>query len=235
VSAETLIVGRLSATGSPTNANLVTFDKGAFDVNSLQLGVNAANAAAAGAQGTFTLGTVGADPLTQGTLTVNNSFFLGNDTNASAATPTKAIFTINNGTANIKTDIQVVTNDSVADLANDVSTINLNAGTLNMNGHNIGTFASPVKTINLAGGTLSNGGQIAGNTITITGTPTLSGRLVLASGGTASKAVQPPASAQSTAASSLDRDRRSPPARSPRPARSPSPTICPSTTARLWP
>jgi len=184
VNAGTVIIGRLSATGSPATASQITFDKGSFTADSLQLGVNAANAATNGAQGTFTLGTVGADPLTQGTLTVNNQFLLGNDTNTAAA-PTKAIFNVNNGTAVIKSDIQVVTNDT--DLTNDVFAVNLAGGTLNMTNHNIGSFAAPVKTITLSGGSITNAAQIVGSTITIgNAAVALSGapRLVIADGGT---------------------------------------------------
>ncbi len=172
VLADEVIIGRLNASGSAAAANEITFDTGSFDVNSLQLARNVGSTGANGVSGTFTLGT---DALSTGVLTVNNEFFLGWDTNTNAAPPTKAIFNINGGTANLNTDIQSITN---GDTTNDISTINLNAGTLNMMGHNIGSAASPVKEINLNGGNLTNAARIAGRTVNLgaaanlTGTPT---------------------------------------------------------------
>jgi autotransporter-associated beta strand protein len=199
VLAATVIVGRLAATGSPTNANVMTFDRGTFDVNSLQLGVNASGGSPNGAQGTFTLGTLG-DANATGVLNVNTQFLLGNDTNTATFTPTggsptntftKAIFNVNSGTANVNTDIQVVTNDSAADRAADVFTVNLAGGTLNMMGHNIGSAASPLKVFNQTGGTLSNTGVVAADAITIGAGATVTGAptYLISSGGTLTSGV----------------------------------------------
>ena len=63
-------------------------------------------------------------------------------------------------------------------VAIDVAALNVNGGTLNMTGKDIGSAATPLTSVNLTGGNLANAARIAGKTINlgtalnITGTPT---------------------------------------------------------------
>ncbi len=183
VQAETVQIGVLNGATGSAPANMITFDTGTFDVNSLQIGVNQNTASNTnGAAGEFRLGGDTPNNTATGILTVNNSFFLGNDTSTVLTSPTKPTFTVNGGTANINVDIQVVSN---GDTSIDTNTLTVAGGTLNMTNHNIGSYASPVKTINLNGGSITNAGRINGKTINVAGAVTFTGapKLTLADGG----------------------------------------------------
>jgi autotransporter-associated beta strand protein len=174
VQANNVILGHLNGATGGTTAGVITFDTGTFDVNNLTLGLDQSGSAGNGARGTFTLGT---DASSTGVLNVNTSMLLGNVTNGATGTKTTtAIFTINGGTANLYADI--TTNKNAAAIGTTVnSTLTMNAGTLNMNGKNIGGAAAPIGSITLNGGTLSNAGRITGTTtvlgsgLTMTGSP----------------------------------------------------------------
>ena len=191
VQAGTVVLGNLAGSTGGTTQGQVTFDTGTFDVNSLQLGVDASGTSANGAQGVFTLGT---NAGSTGILNVNTQFLLGNITNTSTGTKTdKATFTINGGTANINADM-VSVKVGAATGTTLTTTLNHNAGTLNMIGHNIGDTTNPISVINLAGGTLSNANKINGSAITVAsgyafsgGTPTF----VLPNAGTLTSAATP--------------------------------------------
>lgn len=155
-------------------AGLITFDTGAFTANSLEIAGQTATSAIA-VNGRFELGGPTPDSAATGVLTVNNQFNLINRTIATGASAITSTFDINGGTANILTDINVVDANPTGTRTGN---INLQGGTLNMNGHNIGSAALPVTNLNLTSGSLTNAGRVAGNTITIgaglniTGSPT---------------------------------------------------------------
>ena len=129
VLADTVQVGRLGGATGGTVAGNVTFDTGTFDVNSLQIAVNASGTAANGVLGTFTMG--------GGSLTVNNAFILGNDTSAAVTGKTDATFTLNGGTVTSNAPITRVVTSGV--VGTDVAALNINGGTLNMTGNDIGS------------------------------------------------------------------------------------------------
>ena len=87
-----------------------------------------------------------------GSLTVNNAFILGNDTSAAVTGKTDATFTLNGGTVTSNAPITRVVTSGVA---TDVAALNINGGTLNMTGKDIGSAATPLTSVNLSGGNLS--------------------------------------------------------------------------------
>jgi fibronectin-binding autotransporter adhesin len=169
VQAGNMVIGRLAGgTGGNSARGSSAFDTGTFTVNNLQLAVNSNGSAANGATGTFTIG--GANAGNTGStavLTVNNQFYLANRTNSNpAAGKSTGSFIINGGTANINTDI-IDASTTVSDAGANNTTLTLDGGTLNMNGHSIGAYAAPITTINLNSGTLNGAATIAAATINV--------------------------------------------------------------------
>ena len=150
--AGTLLVGQItSATTAATVADTVSFDTGTLDVTSITLGQKSS-----GAQGTVnsTL-TIGG-----GTLIVNSpsgpgggSFVLGNNSSATGFSAS-GMFVVSGGIASVNCDITRGT-------ATGGSLLDMEGGTLDMLGHNIGSAAIGV-IVNPASGTLKNVSSING-------------------------------------------------------------------------
>lgn len=164
VNAGNVVIGRTNNTSGAAGGE-ITFDNGTFNVNSLQIAHNQGSTNPSGTFGRFIIG--------GGTLTVNNEFILGNDTNTGNAGKTDATLTINGGIATINAPITRVSTGGAN--AGDASVINLNAGTLNMTGKNIGSIATPLTAVNLLDGNFSNAARVTGNAITLGGTLNISG------------------------------------------------------------
>ena len=137
IQANNVIVGLLANATAGTTAGSINFDTGTFNVANLSLGAGTSGTEPNGSTGTFTLGTSAAST---GVLNVSSSFIIGNNTGATTVA-THGNFIINGGAANLSSDITRV--------GNTTSNLTTNAGTLNMNGHAIGSAASPI-TVALA-------------------------------------------------------------------------------------
>jgi autotransporter-associated beta strand protein len=187
VSLNTMIVGSVAgATGGTAQTSNVTFDTGTFTANNLELGVVSSGVIANGTTDNFTLGTNAAST---GTLNVNTTFDIGDAT--TGATPVKAAFTINGGTANINTNIVNASTTGTA-----TATMTLAGGTLNMMGFAIGNTgpaismvlpaAGQTATIQQLGGTGINGAGLNMNgagTLVLAGNNSYSGGTTVAAGG----------------------------------------------------
>jgi fibronectin-binding autotransporter adhesin len=188
VQAGSLVIGRLTYSGSPTQANSVgsvAFDTGTLSVATLQLAAHASGIGASVTRGELTVGGPAADDTATGVLNVNNQFLLFNRTSTTGSTAAST-FTINGGTANVNTDILIVDSASSGTRS---TTLTLAAGTLNMMGHAIATAALPINNVNLPaagqtarianlGGTGINGAGLTKNgvgTLVMEGNNTFSG------------------------------------------------------------
>jgi fibronectin-binding autotransporter adhesin len=154
----------LQENGNSTGASngTLTFDTGTFNVANLLMADHVSGTGSSNTQ--FTLGGSTANTTATGVLTVTGTFALADQATTSGSST--GVFTINGGTANIETNIIDI------GTANVNGTINLNAGTLDMNGFAIGTTTVPVTAVNL----LSNGGtatleSLGGIGISTNGTP----------------------------------------------------------------
>jgi autotransporter-associated beta strand protein len=164
----TVVIGRLAGgTGGNSARGMVTFDTGAFNADSLQLGVSSTGSSTSGATGTFILGGPNPDSGATGVLNVANQFFLANRTN-SAGGPVSGNFIISGGTANINTDII-----DASTTGDRTTAITLAGGTLNMNGNDIGSAAAPITNVTLLSGTLSNAATVAARNIALGATTIL--------------------------------------------------------------
>jgi autotransporter-associated beta strand protein len=148
------------------------FEDGTIDVTTILLG-SATGTSGAAATGTFNM--------TGGNLLVGSGgLIIGAQTHVSVGT---GVFTLTGGTATLGSNISC---------SNGVSTLTLNGGTLNLQGHSIGSATQPIDTRNFQSGTLLNVAAIngtAGLTKTTSGTLTLAGAntytgATLVSGGT---------------------------------------------------
>src|SRR5262249_9450171 len=142
-------VAELNGASANSAIAAITFDTGAFTASTMQLAVNSAGTLSTHA-GTFTLGGASPNTTATGVLTVTDHFYLANRTNALGPIAAGS-FIINGGTADIRTDI---TDPSTVGTRS--TNLLLNSGTLNMNGHSIGSSTSPISNA-----TLSAGGQTA--------------------------------------------------------------------------
>ena len=179
----TLSVSTFTSAGTAsTVAGVVTFDTGTFSAANVALGIVTGGGSTAGPNGNVTIG--GPNPTTTatGVFNVSNSFLLADNTSSNTTTSANGTFTINGGTVNTST--------SILRLGNSNTSLNLNAGKLNLNNNAIGSAALPITNVNLAntggfsatlqslGGTGVNGvGLTAGGagTLILAGTNTYTG------------------------------------------------------------
>jgi autotransporter-associated beta strand protein len=160
VSAGTVTVGAVAATSGAGGPNgTLSFDAGAFDVNTLNLAPKS-GAGTGTARATVNIG--------GGTFTVNTAFTLGSQTGSGASVAT---LNLTGGTLNSAVSI-------LDGGGSTTSKITLDGGTLNMNGNAIGG-AVAIDTLEFQSGTLQNVAQInngaTGLTKSTTGTLVLSG------------------------------------------------------------
>ncbi|HEX4589622.1 MAG TPA: autotransporter-associated beta strand repeat-containing protein, partial [Gemmataceae bacterium] len=136
-----------------------------------------------GLKSSFTLGTT---PTDTGVLTVNAAFNLGNIVSTTAtAHASRATFTINGGTATINADINAVNSNPNTSTVTLTSILNLNGGTINVTGHQIGHAGAGtfnITTVNMpAGGQTATLANLGGSGINDAGlNMTGAGTLVLA-------------------------------------------------------
>ncbi len=180
VQAGTLLIA--DSAGNTINGpnSLVTFDTGAFNVQTVILGEDASGNSLTGPTGSLVIG--GANPnnsaigvFTVGSISTPGTFDLGDYTNNGVITTVNASFTINSGVANIYANIADASTEVVGGGTNSTLTLAGN-GVLNMEGYSIG----PVTTVQLAPNstdtsTLENlgGSGINGSGLTINGSGTL--------------------------------------------------------------
>ena len=169
VAAGTVVVGEETNAGNGTPNAEITFDTGTFTAANLEIALDTGGNSTNGAIGSFILGT---SPSSTGTLTVNTSFILADNTNTHLGNA-QGSFTINGGTANINTNIIVPSTQGTS-----TTTLTLNGGTLNMNGFAIGgSGTGAITNLNFESGTLENVGEINGGAVL---NKTTSGTLILA-------------------------------------------------------
>ena len=178
VNASTVVIGRKGAGTSGGNITAtLSFDTGTFSADEIRLADVVAGSANTTATGTFTLGT---DPTATGILTVNGAFILATNTNSTSAQTATGSLVINGGTANI---LGAIKDASTTNLGTSNTTLTLDGGTLDLNGHPIGGDGTAgnlaIDTLHFRRGTLRNVSQInhgsTGLTKTTSGLLTLSG------------------------------------------------------------
>lgn len=170
VTAGTLAIGKRDIAGNGGATGTVNFDTGTFTVNQVTLGSMAGNSLGT-ATGTLNIG--------GGSFTVNVGGSFNMATFANTNTSGKVIATLNltGGVFTSNADILEVGGTN-SNTTNTVTTLNLNGGTLDMTGHNIGSATQAIDTVTLAAGTLKDVGQINGGAAiskTTTGTLIMEG------------------------------------------------------------
>ena len=196
-----------SSNGSTGGTGFVDFTGGSVDalINSLRIGVGKSGSNNASSTGTliFSAGTIDANSIilgqrgtSSGTPPATGTIIMGGgtliagaggiriaDTTVGTRGNTSGTLTIMNGL--VKTSGNITGATSTVTNATATSTITLNAGTLDMQGHNIATYASPITAINFNGGNVNNAAAIAGKTISIAAGVNFTGapNFVLADGG----------------------------------------------------
>ncbi len=144
ITAGNITLGSQAGNTAGTGIGNITFDTGTFTVNNLTMGIDSSGTSTSGARGAFYLGGLTVNPSATGVLTVNTSLVLGNNTNTAASGPTHGAFVVNGGTGNIGSDIT-----TAGTQGSRTSSIVLAGGTLNMQGHQIGTSAAPITNVGL--------------------------------------------------------------------------------------
>ena len=159
VTADVLTMGYYDQTSAGSSIGELYFDGGTLTVNT----INMADKNGTGTGAAYATLNIGG-----GTFTVNNTFTLASQTGSGAAGGT---LTITGG--------RFISNANIVDGGTTTtSTINLQGGTLEMSGKNIGSAANPINSLNFQVGTLQNVGSIngtAGVTKNSAGSLTLAG------------------------------------------------------------
>jgi fibronectin-binding autotransporter adhesin len=144
VSATTITVGTEAGNSGGTGKGNITFDTGTFNVANLLMAIDSSGSSALGSLGAFYVGGTAYNPAATGILNVTGSLVLANNTNATAAGPTAGAFVVNGATANVGSDITVAGTQGTR-----TTSVVLAGGTLNMQGHAIGSSAAPITNIGL--------------------------------------------------------------------------------------
>lgn len=167
VVANNLVLGRRDTSGGGVNGT-VFFDGGTFTVNNVDLGIMSGNSTNT-ANGTLNI--------FGGTFTVNagGAFRLATFSNTNTSGRANGVVNIIGGTLVSNVDI-VEVGGANSNTTNTTTTLNLNGGTLDMTGHNIGSATNTINTLTLASGVLKDVGEINGGAAV---TKTTSGTLVM--------------------------------------------------------
>lgn len=175
VFANTLTIGRRTV-GTSTSAEAVTgtvhFDQGTFTANHVLLALRNGAGATGGAVGTLNVG--GGAKTATFIVNEGGTFQLARNEGTTTGGNNRAT-----GTLNIYAGGTVISHADITDGGSTTavearSIINLEGGTLNMMGHNIGNTNNVIDVINFNAGTLMNVGQINGGTgLTKSGTEML--------------------------------------------------------------
>jgi fibronectin-binding autotransporter adhesin len=192
VSAGNITLGSQAGNTGGTGIGNFTFDTGTMSVVNLDMAVDSSGTSANGSRGAFYLGGTSYNPNATGVLNVTTSLVLANNSNATASGTTSGAFIVNGATGNIGSDITVAGTQGTR-----TTSVVLAGGTLNMQGHAIGSAAAPVTNIglsltgqvatlsNLGGAGINGAGLIlASNTFTLPATITPTPGSVTYGGGT---------------------------------------------------
>ena len=136
---DTLAVGKSQTTTGANSTGVLTFTSGTFDVNTLQVGFQAASGATSAGIGRVNVSGTGA------VLVVNSSLELGHTNGGAGTTNTFGTLYINGGT--------VVANTIIAGAGSVSNTLAMNGGTLNF-ATTAGTPAAPINNVALTNSTL---------------------------------------------------------------------------------
>jgi len=159
-----LVAGTLETNASSATAGgrgTVQFINGDINVNTVILGRSQPGTTTGTGMGTLTM--------SGGQLTVNSEFTLGKMLGSGSVT---GIFVLAGGTATVSTDIVD---------GGGGSTLTINGGTLDLQGHTIGSAIAPINYLNIQSGTLLNVVEINGGAALV---KTTGGTLVLAGNNT---------------------------------------------------
>ncbi len=192
ISAGTITLGAEAGNTGGTGIGNFTFDTGTMSVVNLVMAVDSSGTATTGSRGAFYLGGTSYNPNATGVLNVTTSLVLANNTNATASGTTNGALVVNGATGNIGSDITVAGTQGTR-----TTSVVLAGGTLNMQGHAIGSAAAPITNIgltlpnqtatlsNLGGAGINGAGlTLASNTFTLPATITPTPGSVAYGGGT---------------------------------------------------
>ncbi|MCB1210184.1 MAG: autotransporter-associated beta strand repeat-containing protein, partial [Verrucomicrobiales bacterium] len=157
VAAGSLVIARRSSAGGGGTSGTVYFDTGTFSADSVEIGTMSGDVSSVGATANGLLQIGG------GTFTVNSggSFTLATHSNTNGNGKAQGTLTLTGGVLVTNVDILEGAGPT-STAANTTSTINLNGGTLDMTGHNIGDATNTINTLTFAAGTLKDVGEING-------------------------------------------------------------------------
>jgi hypothetical protein len=136
---DTLVVGKSQTTTGANSTGVLTFTSGTFDVNTLQVGFQAASGATSAGIGRINVNGPGA------VLVVNSTLELGHTSGGGGTTNTFGTLYINGGT--------VLANAIVTGAGSVSNTLAINGGTLNL-ATTAGTAAAPLNNVALTNATL---------------------------------------------------------------------------------
>jgi autotransporter-associated beta strand protein len=181
IKADTITLGRFTQNGGSASTATVargtlTFNAGTIDVNNLILGYQSAVLSAATTQGYGRVNVNGT-----ANLVVHTGLELGHVVTSGSLTPVE-------GTLNIRNTATVTMGGDITDggitAAGATSAINMSGGTLNMQGHNIGSSVTPIDTFTASGGGITNLGNLTVSSFKVTNNYSLSsGTLTISNSG----------------------------------------------------
>ncbi len=138
-------IGKSGSNTAPSTGSL-TFNAGSLNATNITLGVRGTSSGAAPATGTLTINGTGS-------LVAANGILLGDTVSGSGSGTATGILNINGGS--------VTAGGDIVD-GGGTSTVTLNGGTLDLQGHNLGISGGAIDTVNLQTGTLRSVGEFNG-------------------------------------------------------------------------